>query len=93
MNDALVTHVFASNDLASDRQWEFRKGVSTELLLTQLTELWRKEVDKGKAVAVAFIDFKKAFDCVCPARTAVDKVTEKLWNFRSIAQLAEKLPW
>ena len=32
--------------------------------LTQLTELWRKEVDKGKAVAVAFIDFKKAFDCV-----------------------------
>ena len=57
VNDALVTHVFASNDLASDRQW-------TELLLTQLTELWRKEVDKGKAVAVAFIDFKKAFDCV-----------------------------
>ena len=64
VNDALVTHVFASNDLASDRQWAFRKGFSTELLLTQLTELWRKEVDKGKAVAVAFIDFKKAFDCV-----------------------------
>ena len=42
----------------------FRKGFSTELLLTQLTELWRQEVDKGKAVAVAFIDFKKAFDCV-----------------------------
>ena len=64
VNDALVTHVFASNDLTSDRQWAFRKGFSTELLLTQLTELWRKEVDKGKAVAVAFIDFKKAFDCV-----------------------------
>ena len=64
VNDTLVTHVFASNDLASDRQWAFRKGFSTELLLTQLTELWRKEVDKGKAVAVAFIDFKKAFDCV-----------------------------
>lgn len=64
MNDALVTHVFASNNLTSDRQWAFRKGFSTELLLTQLTELWRKEVDKGNAVAVAFIDFKKAFDCV-----------------------------
>ena len=37
---------------------------STELLLTQLAELWRKEVDKEKAVAVAFIDFNKAFDCV-----------------------------
>ena len=64
VNDALVTHVFASNNLASDRQWAFRKGFSTKLLLTQLTELWRKEVDKGNAVAVAFIDFKKAFDCV-----------------------------
>ena len=64
VNDALVTHVFASNNLASDRQLAFRKGFSTELLLTQLTELWRKEVDKGNAVAVAFIDFKKAFDCV-----------------------------
>ena len=64
VNDALVTHVFVSNDLASDRQWAFRKGFSSDLLLTQLTELWRKEVDKGNAVAVAFIDFKKAFDCV-----------------------------
>ena len=64
MNDALVTHVFASKDLASDREWALRKGFSTELLLTQLTELWRKEVDKGNAVPVAFIDFKKAFECV-----------------------------
>ena len=38
---ALVTH--ASNDLASDRQCAFRKGFSTEFLLTQLTELWRKK--------------------------------------------------
>ena len=56
--------MFPSNDLASDRQWAFSKGFSTKLLLTQLKELWRKEVDKGNAVAVAFIDFKKAFDCV-----------------------------
>ena len=64
VNDALVTHVFASSYLASDRQWAFRKAFSTELLLTNLTESWRKEVDEGNAVAVAFIDFKKAFDCV-----------------------------
>ena len=60
VNDALVTHVFASSYLASDRQWAFRKSFSTELLLTKLTESWRKEVDEGNAVAVAFIDFKKA---------------------------------
>ena len=64
VNDALVDHVFTSNDLASDRQWAYRKGYSTELLITHLTELWRRELDKGKAIAVAFIDFKKAFDCV-----------------------------
>ena len=57
VNDTLLTHVFASNDLASNSQWAFRKGFSNKLLLTQLTELWRKEVDKGNAIAVAFIDF------------------------------------
>ena len=64
VNDSIVDHVFTANDLASDRQWAYRKGHSTELLLIHLTELWRKEVDTGKAIAVAFIDFKKAFDCV-----------------------------
>ena len=40
---------------------------STELLLTQLTETWREAVDVGLVVAVAFIDFKKAFDSVSHA--------------------------
>jgi len=30
----------------------------------QITETWRKAVDAGLVVAVAFIDFKKAFDSV-----------------------------
>ena len=64
VNDTLVDHVFTANDLASDREWAYRKGYSTDLLRTQLTEQWRKELDKGKAIAVVFIDFKKAFDCV-----------------------------
>ena len=63
-NDILVDHVFTANDLASDREWAYRKGYSIDLLRTQLTEQWRKELDKGKAIAVVFIDFKKAFDCV-----------------------------
>ena len=32
--------------------------------LTLLTEAWRKTLDSGFTVAVAFIDFKKAFDSV-----------------------------
>ena len=35
-----------------------------ELLLVHLNELWRKAVDSGLEVAVAFADFKKAFDSV-----------------------------
>ena len=32
--------------------------------LTLLTETWRKTLDSGFTVAVAFADFKKAFDSV-----------------------------
>jgi hypothetical protein len=42
-----------------DRQWAYRRGYSTELLLAHLTETWRKAVDSGLKVAVAFIDFKR----------------------------------
>ena len=47
--------------------WAYRAGFSTELLLIQLTETWREAVDAGLVVAVAFIDFKKAFDSVSHA--------------------------
>jgi hypothetical protein len=64
VNDALVQHVFKDNNLVSDRQWAYRAGYSTELLLVHLTEEWRKLFDSGKFVAVACIDFRKAFDSV-----------------------------
>ena len=59
-----VRHVYKANNLVTDKQWAYRAGFSTELILTQLTETWRKAVDTGLVVAVAFIDFKKAFDSV-----------------------------
>ena len=64
VNDTLERHVHRDNNLVSDKQWANRSGYSTELLLIHLTELWRKAVDSGLAVAVAFVDFKKAFDSV-----------------------------
>ena len=64
VNDILVRHVFKDNNLVSNKQWAYRTGYSTELLLTHLTETWRTAIDSGKAVAVAFIDSKKAFDSV-----------------------------
>ena len=62
VNDTLVRHVFKDNNLVSDNQWAYCTGYSTELLLAHVTETWRAALDSGKVVAVAFIDFKKAFD-------------------------------
>ena len=45
-------------------QWAFMKGCSTELLLLHMTDIWKDAIDKGKVVAVLFIDFQKAFDSV-----------------------------
>ena len=52
VNDTLVRHVHRDNNLVSDKQWAYRSGYSTELLLIYLTELWRKAVDSDLTVAV-----------------------------------------
>ena len=66
VNDALVRHSFKENvELISDKQWAYHAGYLTELLLIHLTETWRRAVDSGLEVAVASVDFKKAFNSVC----------------------------
>ena len=47
VNDTIVRHVYKANNLVTDKQWVYRAGFSTELLLTQLTETWREDVDAG----------------------------------------------
>ena len=64
VNDTIVRHVYKANNLVTDKQWAYRAGLSTELLLIHLTETWRKAVDAGLVVGAAFIDFKKALDSV-----------------------------
>ena len=63
VSDTIVRHVF-DNYLITDYHWAYCEGYSTELLLVHLSETWRKVVDQNKVVAVAFIDFRKAFDGV-----------------------------
>ena len=36
-------------------------------LLLYLTETWNHPIDQGKVISAIFIDFRKAFDSVCPA--------------------------
>ena len=63
-------------DLLTEKQWAYRKGHSTKLLLVHLTESWRHAVDNNLVVATAFIDFRKAFDCVSH-RTLLHKLKIK----------------
>ena len=64
VNDRLVQHVFWDNQFITERQWAYQRGYSTELLLVHLMEIWRRAVDSGRVVAVAFVDFRKVFDSV-----------------------------
>ena len=49
-------------EILNNNQWGFRKIKSTEGLLLNLTENWKKALDEGKVIGVLFVDFKKAFD-------------------------------
>ena len=46
------------------KQWAYRRGYSTELLLVHMTEIWRSATDSIKVVGIVLVDFQKAFDCV-----------------------------
>ncbi len=52
------------NNMLTKYQSGFRPNHSTEDVLLRTVEDWRKEVDKGKAIAAVFIDFSKAFDSI-----------------------------
>lgn len=53
------------NDVLHQNQLGYRKGISSESLLLYPTESW-KQMDEGKVIGAIFIDFRKAFDSVCP---------------------------
>jgi len=61
--DTLVEHGMDSG-LLTDKQWAYRKNHSAQLLLVHLTECWRQDLDRNLVVVTAFVDFRKAFDCV-----------------------------
>ena len=59
----ISTHI-TENQLSNCRQWAYKKGHSTELLLAKMTEDWRKALDKNQVVGIVFVDFRKAFDSI-----------------------------
>ena len=61
--DSIIHHAFIENKLIIDKQWAYRRGYSTELLLVHMTEIW-SAIDSNKVVGIVLVDFQKAFDCV-----------------------------
>ena len=61
--DDIKEHIL-QNGLVNDKQWAYKKGRSSELLLIHLTEIWRYAVESKRVVGVVFVDFMKAFDTV-----------------------------
>ena len=61
--DSLDNHL-SEEEILHPNQWGFKKGISTESLLLNLTEKWKKAPDHGYKIGIIFVDFKKAFDTV-----------------------------
>ena len=63
VSDTILQHV-VDNGLLTERQWANRKGYSTQLLLTHLTECWRQSIDANLVVATTFLDFRKVLSVI-----------------------------
>ena len=59
-----LSHHLESNALLASEQHGFRNGHSTLHSAAQLTNFVSKKLDRGTPTLVAYIDFRKAFDCV-----------------------------
>ena len=59
-----ITNPVVTQNLLDNRQWDYRKGKSTEQLLIHLTERWREAAERKLFVGIMFVDFTKAFDTV-----------------------------
>lgn len=68
MESSVATTINAHIDkhgLSSSRQWAYKKNHSTELLLIQIIDDWKRALDNKQLVlGVVFFDFRKAFDSI-----------------------------
>ena len=63
VHDQLQSYLIEHNMLAP-QQSGFRKGHSTDTVLSYFTDFLLKQMDQGKLTGVVFLDFRKAFDSV-----------------------------
>ena len=63
-NAPQLTNYLESESLLAEEQHGFRRDHSTVHSIAKLTNHINKKMDKRVATLAAFIDFRKAFDCV-----------------------------
>ena len=51
-------------DIYSEKQCGYRKGLGTQAPLLMLTEIWKKAIDDKQKFGALIIDLSKAFDCI-----------------------------
>jgi len=61
--DQLLSYLLKHN-LLYVRQSGFRPHYSTQDVILNVTDSWRRAIDESKYTAAAFLDILKAFDCV-----------------------------
>ena len=52
---SLMSHI-SDNNLSNPNQWAYKKDHCTELLLSKMTEEWKRALDNNMVVGIVFVD-------------------------------------
>ena len=52
---SIMSHI-SDNNLTNSHQWAYKKDHCTELLLSKMTEDWKRALDNNMVVGIVFVD-------------------------------------
>jgi len=72
VRDVMIAHM-NRNNLLSNRQYVFIRGISTALQILKIFDTWTEILDRGGELDVIYLDFMKPFDTV-PHKRLIGKL-------------------
>ena len=92
VTDMIAKHVFSENEaLVTDNQRAYRKGRSTELLLINLTETWRRAIDNKLVYSGCRIHRLPEGVRLCLTLYSSSQARAQFWNHRKRTGIAKRL--